>query len=107
MSNRLVSISLGVAMSLFVAGTDAGSPEVLPVLHDEFVLTTKFEAPPVMPALEGGNAESHHGLGIVCDLQQDYRSAEIHYRAALDGDPDNPLILGDLGWSYALQNRLQ
>ena len=57
-------------------------------------------------ALEGGNAESHHGLGIVCDLQQDYRSAEIHYRAALDGDPDNPLILGDLGWSYALQNRL-
>ena len=57
-------------------------------------------------ALEGGHPESHHGLGIVCDLQQDYRSAEIHYRAALDGDPDNPQILGDLGWSYALQNRL-
>jgi tetratricopeptide (TPR) repeat protein len=57
-------------------------------------------------ALEGGNPEAHHGLGIVCDLQQNYRSAEIHYRAALDGDPENSQILGDLGWSYALQNRL-
>ncbi len=56
-------------------------------------------------ALESGNPESHHGLAIVCDLQKDYSSAELHYRAALDGDPDNGKILGDLGYCYVLQNR--
>ena len=39
---------------LFVAGTDEGSPEVLPVMHDDFVLTAKFaEGPPVMPTPAG------------------------------------------------------
>lgn len=53
-----------------------------------------------------GNSESHHGLAIVCDLQKDYPSAELHYRAALQNDPHNGKILGDLGYSYLLQNRL-
>ena len=57
-------------------------------------------------ARESGNPESHHGLAIVCDLQKDYESAELHYRAALEGDPDNGKVLGDLGYSYLLQNRL-
>ncbi len=57
-------------------------------------------------ARESGNPESHHGLAIVCDLQKDYESAELHYRAALAGDPDNGKVLGDLGYSYLLQNRL-
>ena len=55
---------------------------------------------------EANNPESHHGLAIVCDLQQDYDSANIHYRAALERNPDNGKILSDLGWSLALQNRL-
>ena len=39
---------------LVVAGTDADSPEVLPAMHDDFVLTAKFaESPPVMPPLAG------------------------------------------------------
>ncbi len=52
------------------------------------------------------NSESHHGMAIVCDLQKDYLSAELHYRAALRDDPDNGKILGDLGYSYLLQGRL-
>ena len=55
---------------------------------------------------EPGNAESHHGLAIVCDLQKEYDSAELHYRAALENDPNNGKILGDLGYSYLLQNKL-
>lgn len=57
-------------------------------------------------ARESGNPESHHGLAIICDLQKDYESAELHYRAALESDPDNGKVLGDLGYSYLLQNRL-
>ena len=34
---------------LLVPGTDAGSPEVLPAIADDFILTAKFEGPPVMP----------------------------------------------------------
>ena len=52
-----------------------------------------------------GNSESHHGLAIVCDLQKDYQSAELHYRAALESDPGNGKILGDLGYSYLLQGK--
>jgi hypothetical protein len=37
---------------LFVPGTDAGSPEVLPAVADDFILTAKFEGPPVMPTPE-------------------------------------------------------
>jgi hypothetical protein len=29
--------------------TDAGSPEVLPAIADDFILTAKFEGPPIMP----------------------------------------------------------
>ncbi len=28
---------------------DTGSPEVLPAIADDFILTAKFEGPPVMP----------------------------------------------------------
>ncbi|MDZ4390651.1 MAG: hypothetical protein U0974_13075, partial [Gemmatimonadales bacterium] len=39
---------------LFLAVTDAALPEVMPVLDDPFVLTTKFAgAPPVVPTLTG------------------------------------------------------
>ena len=34
---------------LLVPGTDAGSPEVLPAIADDFILAAKFEGPPVMP----------------------------------------------------------
>ena len=57
-------------------------------------------------AQDPGNADSHHGLAIVCDLQKNFTAAELHYRAALEKDPDNGRILGDLGYSYLLQNKL-
>ena len=34
---------------LFVGMTDASSPEILPAIADDFILTAKFEGPPVMP----------------------------------------------------------
>ncbi|WP_298096310.1 M10 family metallopeptidase C-terminal domain-containing protein [Brevundimonas sp.] len=34
---------------LLVPATDAGSPEVLPAIADDFILAAKFEGPPVMP----------------------------------------------------------
>lgn len=53
-----------------------------------------------------GNADAHHGLAIVCDLQKNFGAAEMHYRAALEKDPQNGRVLGDLGYSYLLQNKL-
>ncbi len=52
---------------LFVAMKDAGSPEVLPVMSDDFVLTGKFESPPVMPLLEGDS----DWLGLNKDISVD------------------------------------
>jgi hypothetical protein len=37
---------------LFFGMTDAGSPEVLPAIADDFILTAKFEGPPVMPTAD-------------------------------------------------------
>lgn len=56
--------------------------------------------------LQSGCSEAHHGLAIVSDLKQDYPNAELHYRAALDSDPNNSQVLGDLGYSYLLQGKL-
>lgn len=53
-----------------------------------------------------GNTDAHHGLAIVSDLQKNFGAAEVHYRAALEKDPKNGRILGDLGYSYLLQNKL-
>jgi hypothetical protein len=49
---------------LFVAAAGAGSPEVLPVMDDDFVLTGKFEGPTVLPPLEG----DFDGVGLVKDM---------------------------------------
>ena len=50
---------------LFSAGTDTSSPEVLPVMHDDFVLTAKFEGPPVLTALE----VDFDGVGFAKDIE--------------------------------------
>lgn len=52
------------------------------------------------------NADAHHGLGIVADLEKDFSTAEMHYQKALIYRPNDSRILGDLGYSYLLQNRL-
>lgn len=57
-------------------------------------------------AAEAGNPEAHHGLAIVSDLRSDFDTAEVHYRAALEKDPDNSAILGDLGYSFLMQGKL-
>lgn len=55
--------------------------------------------------MDASNADAHHGIAIVADLQKDWASAEQHYKQALSGDPTNPSLLNDLGYSYLLQNR--
>ena len=55
--------------------------------------------------VEPGNSSAHHGLAIVADLQKNWRSAEDHYKLALQQRPQDPSLLNDLGYSYVLQNR--
>jgi Flp pilus assembly protein TadD len=55
--------------------------------------------------LDPGHADAHHHLAVAADMDQDFTSAEKHYRAALDREPDNPHLHTSLGWSYFLQHR--
>jgi len=52
------------------------------------------------------NADAHHGMAIVGDLQEDFQLAELHYQKALLALPNDGKILGNLGYSYLLQGRL-
>lgn len=56
-------------------------------------------------ALDQRHSAAHHGMAIVADLQQDYQTAEFHYKQALSANPSDPNLLNDLGYSYVLQNR--
>ncbi|MEP3478316.1 MAG: tetratricopeptide repeat protein [Fuerstiella sp.] len=56
-------------------------------------------------AADSNNADAHHGIAIVADLQKDWKAAEQHYKQALSGDASNPSLLNDLGYSYLLQSR--
>lgn len=49
---------------------------------------------------------AHHLLAVIADLEGRFGDAEHHYHAALQSDPGNAAIIGDLGYSYLLQNRL-
>jgi len=56
-------------------------------------------------ALDGMNASAHHGIAIVADLQQDWQTAETHYKQALRSRQQDPSLLNDIGYSYLLQDR--
>lgn len=56
-------------------------------------------------ALDGNHAGAHHGMAIVADLTHDYPTAEMHYKQALVGQPNDANLLNDLGYSYILQHR--
>lgn len=49
---------------------------------------------------------SHNGLGIIADLEKDHVSALYHYWAALNVQPNSPLLLNNLGYSYYLSGNL-
>lgn len=52
------------------------------------------------------NVDALHGLAVVADLEQKFEVAEQHYQLALAQTPGDPNLLGNLGYSYLLQNRL-
>ncbi|QDT31439.1 tetratricopeptide repeat protein [Thalassoglobus polymorphus] len=52
------------------------------------------------------NVEAHHGLAVVADLEKNFKEAEKQYQYALAQAPSDSKILGNLGYSYLLQNRL-
>lgn len=52
------------------------------------------------------SVDAHHGLAIVADLKQDFVQAERHYQDAIKLRPTDARILGDMGYSCLLQNRL-
>ncbi|MEZ6124311.1 MAG: tetratricopeptide repeat protein [Planctomycetaceae bacterium] len=55
--------------------------------------------------IDPSHAAANHGLAIVADLQEDWATAEAHYKAALKARPQDANLLNDLGYSYLLQNR--
>jgi Flp pilus assembly protein TadD len=50
--------------------------------------------------------EAENGLGLLADLRQAYEQAAVHYKAALESKPDNPILLNNLGYSLYLSGRL-
>lgn len=52
------------------------------------------------------NTDAHHGLAVVADLEQNFAEAEQQYQRALAQSPGDSKLLGNLGYSYLLQNRL-
>lgn len=49
--------------------------------------------------------DAHHGLAVVADLEGRFSDAERHYQLALSHAPSDARILGNLGYSYLLQDR--
>lgn len=54
-----------------------------------------------------GNVDALHGLAVVADLEKNFQVAEQHYQLALAQSPGDSTILGNLGYSYLLQNRFE
>lgn len=52
------------------------------------------------------NMEAIHRLAIVADAQRRHAEAEHLFLLALEKDPRNPALLGDLGYCYFLQGQL-
>ncbi len=52
------------------------------------------------------NVDAHHGLAVVADLEENFSEAERQYQLALAQSPSDSKLLGNLGYSYLLQNRL-
>lgn len=50
---------------------------------------------------------AHHRLAIIADNEGDFRTAEVHYRAALNSNATDPDLLSDVGYSYLLQTDYQ
>ncbi len=51
------------------------------------------------------NADAHHGLAIVSDLNEDWALADMSYKHALASRPNDVNLLNDQGYSYLLQSR--
>ncbi|MCA9115430.1 MAG: tetratricopeptide repeat protein [Planctomycetaceae bacterium] len=75
------------------AAESAGRPEQAQKLYRQVLLED-----PAHPV-------AHHRLGVIADQQEDYRTAEFHYQAALQASPYDADLLSDLGYSYLLQER--
>lgn len=57
---------------------------------------------------QNNNAEAHHQLAIVADLQKDFREAEFRYREAIKFGVNYPKLAdlySDMGYSFLLQER--
>ena len=51
------------------------------------------------------NSAAHHRLAVTADLLNNFPLADIHYKTALQLEPDNADIWGDYGYSFLLQRR--
>lgn len=52
------------------------------------------------------NSQAHHRLGVLADQDGHYAEAQNHYQVALSQEPENPILLSDIGYSFYSQDRL-
>jgi tetratricopeptide (TPR) repeat protein len=55
--------------------------------------------------IDPDNADAHHGMAIVSDLNEDWDLADVSYKRALAARPNDVNLLNDQGYSYLLQSR--
>ncbi|MCA9048469.1 MAG: tetratricopeptide repeat protein [Planctomycetaceae bacterium] len=73
--------------------------------HDQLHLQEARDVFTQVLTMDSTNVAAHHGIAIAADLQQDWNTAERHYKQALQQRPRDAALLNDLGYSYLLQNR--
>jgi len=57
-------------------------------------------------AIDSKRWRSHNGLGVLADLEQNYEWAMVHFRAALEVQPNSPMLLNNIGYSRYLMGDL-
>ena len=58
-------------------------------------------------SMEPTNAEAHHRLGVIADMNQDPVTADEHYSKAYAANPRDADLLSDMGYSLYLRGRFE
>ncbi|TWT55575.1 bacteriophage N4 receptor, outer membrane subunit [Thalassoglobus neptunius] len=73
--------------------------------RDEHIKASRKHFEKALDLQPRNNVDAHHGLAVTADLDRNFEKAEKHYQVALALSPNDSRLLGNLGYSYLLQNR--
>ncbi|MEW4488662.1 tetratricopeptide repeat protein [Thalassoglobus sp. JC818] len=73
--------------------------------RDEHIKAARKHFEKALEQQPRNNVDAHHGLAVTADLDKNFAKAEKHYQIALALSPKDSRLLGNLGYSYLLQNR--